>query len=137
MAMSTLYLQIKKMRERNTYRNQTHTRRITIPIHLPLFFPIQQIIVILHTNKLSPAMLLRHELHLRKLSCPHAARADIADFPRLDEVMQGFHGLFDWDIGVEAVDLEDVEIRRVQASQGSFYSCEYGLARETWLVSII
>jgi len=92
----------------NTHRNQTHTRRITIPIHLSFLLPIQQIIMILHANKFSPAMLLRHELHLRKLSRPHAARANIADFARLDKVMQSFHDLLNWGIGVKAVNLEEV-----------------------------
>lgn len=43
--------------------------------------------MILHAYEFSPAMLLCDELHLRKLRSPHAARTDIADFPRFDEVV--------------------------------------------------
>jgi hypothetical protein len=73
--------------EGKKYWNQADTRGITIPIHLSLLFTIQQIVMILHADEFGPAMLLCYELHLRKLRGPHAARTDVADFPRLDEIV--------------------------------------------------
>jgi hypothetical protein len=42
--------------------------------------------------------------------------------------MESLYGLLDRYISIEAVDLEEVQIRRVKARQGGIYSCEYGLA---------
>ena len=90
--------------------------------------------MILHANELGPAMLLGRKLHLRKLCGPHAARADVADLSGLDKVMQSLHGLFHWDSSVEAVDLEEVQIGSVEASESGLYSSEDGLTGETSII---
>lgn len=38
--------------ESSTYRNQPDTSFSTITIHLPLFFPVDKTVVVLHGNKL-------------------------------------------------------------------------------------
>ncbi len=77
-------------------------------------------------------MFLCHKLHLRKLRSPHATRTNITDFSGLDEVMESLHGLFYWDTGVEAMDLEKVDIRGVKAAERGLYGSKDGLAGETW-----
>jgi len=100
-----------------TYRNQPHTRHITKPIHLPLFLAIQQIIMVLHADKLGPPALLSYKLHTSELHRPHAARADVAHLAALDQIMQRLHCLLDRHGLVEAVDLQQVDVGRVEAGE--------------------
>ncbi len=105
----------KRRKERKeTYRNQPHPRIITEPIHLPLLLPIQQAIMILHADELRPPSLLRHELQARKLRRPHAARPDIPHLAAAHQVVQRLHRLLGGRMRVEAVDLQEVDIRRVE-----------------------
>ena len=87
-------------------------------IHLALFFPVAQAVVVLHADKLGPPVSLSGELHLGELVGPHGAGTNVADFARLDEVMQCFHCFLDRDGGVEAVDLEEVDVVRSESLQG-------------------
>lgn len=41
---------------------------------------LQQIIMVLHSDKLGPAVLLGDSIHLRELPCPHGARSNIPNF---------------------------------------------------------
>lgn len=49
--------------------------------------------------------------------CPHRARADVVDLAHRDEVVQGAHRLLDRHVVVEPVDLENVDIIGLQASE--------------------
>ena len=66
--------------------------------------------MILHADELDPAVFLGTALHHDELIGPHAGGADVADFSGFDEVVEGFHGFFDGGGGVEAVDLEQVDV---------------------------
>ena len=72
---------------------------------------IQQRILVLHAHKLRPPVLLRDRVQQRKLPSPHRARADVAHFPGLDEVVERLHRLFGRRRGVGAVDLVEVDVR--------------------------
>lgn len=61
--------------------------------------------MVLHTDELGPTILLGDGLHHGELVGPHRAGTDVADLAALDEVVQGFHRLFDGRVVVEAVDL--------------------------------
>lgn len=71
----------------------------------------------LHAYELRPTILLGAKLQLRKLIRPHARSTDITDLAALHEVMESLHSLLDRHSVVEAVDLEQVEVRRVEALQ--------------------
>lgn len=101
-------------REVTTYRNQSNTRIITEPIHLPLLLAIQQAILVLHANELRPSSVLSNELHARELCSPHAACADISHLTAANQVVESFHCLFDWCIGVETVDLKEVDVVNIE-----------------------
>ena len=73
--------------------------------------------MVLHAHKLCPAMLLCSKLHTRELRRPHTARSNISDLPALNEIVQSFHRFFDGDEGVEAVDLEEVDVWRIEACE--------------------
>jgi hypothetical protein len=51
-------------------------------------------------------MLFGDELHLRKLIRPHAACANVSDFPALDQIMQCFHRFFHRRLGIKPMDLQ-------------------------------
>jgi len=53
------------------YRDEANASVVTEAIHLTLFFTIQQVVMVLHADKLRPAVPLGSELHLRELHCPH------------------------------------------------------------------
>lgn len=64
------------------------------------------------------------------MCCPHAATAYVAHFPRLDEVVKRFHGLFYGGRWVESVDLEEVDVGRVETGEGGIDGVEDGLTGE-------
>ena len=82
--------------------------------------------MVLHADELSPAVLLRHGLHHAEFVCPHGTRAKVADFTAFDEVVQGFHGLFDGRVRVEAVHLQEVDVVCFEASEGCMHRGEEG-----------
>lgn len=120
-------------KQSKTHRYQSHTRVPTKPIHLPLLLPIAQIIVILHAHKLRPPILLRDELHLRKLRRPHRTRPDIPHLPTLHEVMQRAHRLLDRGVGIKPMDLEEIDVISLEAFEGSFDGIVDGCARKSWV----
>ena len=76
-------------------------------------------------------------LHLRELPRAHRARADVAHLARLDQVVQRLHDLLGRDGRVEAVDLQEVDVRRVQALQRLLDVVEDRGAREAGLVDVL
>jgi len=66
--------------------------------------------VILHTDELRPTVLLGDELESGELSAPHTGGADIAHFTAFDQVVESGHGFFRGSVGVESVDLEEVDV---------------------------
>jgi hypothetical protein len=70
-------------------------------------------------------------LQLRELPGPHRRGADVSDFAGLDDVVQGFHGLLDRRVGVEAVDLVEVDVVGAKTSQGSIQLLKDRLPRQT------
>lgn len=86
-------------------RQQAHVRVVAITIRLMLFLSVAQVVEVLHADELRPAVVLGDGLHARKIRGPHGARAEVAHLARLHQIVEGFHGLFDWCGGVEAVDL--------------------------------
>ncbi len=88
--------------------------------------------MVLHANELGPAILLGNGLHHGELVGPHGARANVADLAALDKVVESFHSLFDRRVFVEAVDLQQVDIARLQSSQGCVYGGEDRRSREAY-----
>ena len=84
--------------------------------------------MVLHADEFGPAVLLGAELHQRELVSPHAGGADVADFAALDEGVERGHCFGDGDGGVEAVDLEEVDVGGLEAGEGVVDVGEDGLA---------
>ena len=97
--------------------DQAHAGVVAEAVHLALLFAVQEVVLVLHADELGPAVLLGDELEPGELGRPHAAGADVAHLAGLDEVVQRLHGLLERHGGVEAVDLQQVDVRSVQALQ--------------------
>ena len=119
------------------YRYQSNARLVAELVHLPLFLPIQQIVVILHAHELRPPIPLRAKLHHGELVCPHRACANVPDFSALHQIMQCAHSLLNWDICIEAMYLQQVEVWSIEAREGGIDGGEDGLARQSGLVHVV
>ena len=93
--------------------------------------------MVLHADKLRPPSLFRHELHLRKLRRPHGARTDIPYLPTLDQIVQRLHRLCDGRLGIEAVYLQQIDIRRVKPLERRLDGVEDGCPAEPALVGVV
>lgn len=87
--------------------------------------------MVLHADKLGPAVHLGAKLHLGELPRPHRAGADIAHLAALDDVVQGFHCFFDGHSVIEAMDLEQVDVVCSKALERGVDLAENGMAGET------
>jgi hypothetical protein len=66
--------------------------------------------MVLHGDKLGPAVLLGGSLHRGELVCPHGTGADVPHFTALDNVMQCLHRLLNRHSIVEAMDLQQINV---------------------------
>ena len=85
--------------------------------HLILFFPVNQVVVILHGDEARPAVLLLERQRLGKLSGMHGRGADIARFAGFHHLVQRFERLFNRGGIVPAVDLQQVDIVHPETAQ--------------------
>ena len=98
--------------------------------HLALFLTVQEIVKVLHRDELVPSVFLGHMLQLLELPCRHGARANVAHPAALDDIVEGTHNLLLRRLVVEAVDLEDVDVRS-QTLHTRLDGVDDVLARET------
>jgi hypothetical protein len=99
-------------------------------------FAVEQRVLVLHTDELGPAVLLGHLVEVRELPAPHRTCANVAHFTALNKVMQGFHRFLGGDLGVVSVDLEEIEVRGLQARERGVDRVEDGRAGEPTLVDV-
>lgn len=127
----------KWTKETETYWNKTNPCLVAEPVHFALLFSIEQIVVILHADKFRPAILLSNELQLRKLDCPHTARANIPYLPALNKIVKCLHGLLEWGSRVESMNLQKVDVVEVETLQRRIDGVEDGLSRQPALVRVV
>jgi len=109
-----------------TYRDETDASLPAEPVHLALFLPVQETVVVLHGNKLCPAVFLCDELQIGKLIGPHRARPDVADFAALNQVVKRLHDFLGWGIWIIAVNLKQINVVRPESLERSFDLVEDG-----------
>ena len=100
-------------------------------------FTIQQGIFILHTDKLRPSVLFSDMVELRELPSPHRASSNVPNLPALHEVMERFHCLFRRSLEIIAVDLQDINVRRLETFEGCVNRIEDRLTRQSGVVDIV
>ena len=77
--------------------------------HLPLFFAIDEGVMVLHRGEAIKAMYIRGVECLGELVRPHRRRPNVADASTSDRVGQRSERLLDWSVIIPAMDLIQIE----------------------------
>ena len=85
---------------------------------LALVLAAEQVVLVLHGHEPGPAAQVGGVLQLGELPCVHRRCAEVADLAGLDDVVQRLHRLLDRGVGVEAVDLVQVDVVGAEPGQG-------------------
>lgn len=102
--------------------------------HLPLFFSVHSIVLVLHGDEWGEAVIDSIgypvsavvtnrivewlTLHQLELPCPTTAHTNVSYFASLHNIVNGLHGLLDGSLVVESVKLEDVNVFQLESLQG-------------------
>ena len=98
---------------------------------------IEQRIFVLHAHERRPAILLRNRVHFRELPGPHRACANVPNLSTLDKIMKRFHCLCNGRVRIEAVDLQEVDVCRLEPGERSLDLVEDRRTRQTRLIDIV
>src|SRR5262249_9201025 len=110
--------------------NQADAFRATERDHLALFLAIEEVVVVLHRDEARPAAALRRRQRLRESPRRAGARAEVADLASAYEVVQGLERLVDRHLGIEAVNLVEIDRLDAEPFQTGFAGLENVLAIE-------
>ena len=108
----------KKPARQRAPRNQSNTLVKTQRDHFPLFFAVDQVVVILHGDKALPAVFLGQVQGLGKLPGGHAAGPQVTHLAALNQRIKRLQGFLNRRVKVPAVDLVQVDVVHVEPSQG-------------------
>src|SRR5664280_511261 len=111
-------------------RDAVHALEVQEREHLALLLAHDQVVLVLHRDEAGPAAEVGRVLHRGELPRVHAGRADVAHLPGLDHVVESFHRLFDRRLGVEAVDLVEVDVVGAQPGQRGVDLLHHRAARQ-------
>ena len=123
-------------RRQRTVRHQGHAHLFADGDQLPLILAVEQVVVVLHGREGGPAVVPGRQLHIVKLVAVHGRSAQRTDFASFDQPVQGFHGLLNGGVVVEAVDDVQVQIICTQTLQGAVNFPVDGLAGEPSRVEV-
>ena len=102
--------------------------------HLAFFFTVDEIVVVLHGDKAREVVGLLKVEHLLELPRVHAGGAKVERLACLDHVVESFAGLFDGRVGIEAVNLVEVDVIDVETLERGVDGGHDVLAREAAVV---
>ena len=102
--------------------------------HLALFFAVDEVVVVLHGDEAGEVVGLLEVEHLVELPGVHAGGAEVEGLACLHDIVEGFAGLFDGGVGVEAVDLVEVDVVDAEALEGGVDGGHDVFAREAAVV---
>src|SRR5664279_2085944 len=111
-------------------RDAAHALVVQEREHLALLLAHDQAVLVLHRDEAGPATEVGRVLHRGELPRVHAGRADVAHLAGLDHVVERFHRLFDRCLGVEAVDLVEVDVVGAQPGQRGVDLLHHRAARQ-------
>jgi hypothetical protein len=103
----------------------------------PHLLAVQQRILVLHADERGPTVLACHFVEVRKLPAPHRTRANVAHLAALHEIMERLHCFFSRNAGVISMNLEEIEVRGLQARERGLDRIEDGCTRKSFLVDIL
>lgn len=101
--------------------------------HLPLFFTVDEVVVVLHADELVPPILLSNVLQRLKFPRRHRAGTDVSNPALLHNIIQRLHDLLPWGAAVQPVDLQNIDVC-TQALYALLDSVEDVFAAKTDLV---
>jgi hypothetical protein len=85
--------------------------------HLALFLAVEKVVAVLHRDELRPAVAFSRVLGLRELPGVHRAGAEVTGLAGTDDVVEGFHRLFDRRLGVPAVHLVEIDVVHAESRE--------------------
>ena len=98
---------------------------------LTLIFPVEQVVVVLHSLEHSPPVLPGYSLHPEELIPVHGRRSKGADLAGPHESVERLYGLLDGRFIVKAVDDVEIQIVRAETAQRPVDLPGDGLAGQT------
>ena len=101
--------------------------------HLAFFLTIQEVIEVLHRNKLVPSVLLGQILKLLELPTCHRTRANVAHPTTFNHIVEGTHNLLLGSITIQAMNLKYIDIRS-QAPDTGLNGIKDVFARESYTI---
>ena len=114
-------------------RHESHTRIMAVGDHLAFFLTIQEVVKVLHRNKLVPSVLLGQILELLELPGCHRTRANVAHPATFNHIVEGTHNLLFGRITIQAMNLKNINIRS-QTPDTSFNGIKDVFARESYTI---
>ena len=96
-------------------RDQPDALLVAQPVHLALFLALDEVVEVLHGNRPGIALPVGDHHHLGELVGRHGRAADVAHLARAHDLVERVHGLLDRRVGIEAMDLVDVDVVGLQA----------------------
>ena len=117
-------------------RHERHPELLADRDQLPLVFPIQQVVVVLHHGERRPAVIARDDLHVVELVAIHRGGTERPDFAGFHEVVQSLHRFLDRMLVVKAVNDVEIEVVGPEALQGAINLTVDRLAGKPSLVKV-
>ena len=123
-------------RRQRTVGDQAHVHLPANGDQFPLVLAVQQVVVVFHGFKSSPAMVAGAELQIVELIAIHGRRAQRAHLADPDEAVEGFHGFFNGRGIIEAVDDVQIDVVGAKTPERAVDFAKDRLAGEMALVKI-
>src|SRR6266851_2459022 len=120
----------KATRQRTPW-NYPHALIDTERNHFALFFPIDQIVVVLHRGESVPSVLLRGEKSLGELPCRHARRSEITNLAGTYQRIERIQCFFEWCRVVPSMYLVQIDVIGSQAAQRILAGLDQMLAAQS------
>src|SRR5215468_10433421 len=102
-------------------RYDAHAEVLAQRNHLPLFFTVEQVVMVLHGDELRQPMQSGRVLGLGELPGVHRGGAEVSGLAGVDDISQRVECLFDRSGAVPAMDLIEVHVVGPEPLQGSVY----------------
>ncbi len=105
--------------------------------HLTFFFPVSEVVVILHGNEFCCAGFVRDVVELGKLPSVHRGSAEVKSFSLLDDAVESVHNFLGGSGVIVTVDLVEIDVVGLEAAEAVFDGVVEVLTTEPFLVGVV
>ncbi len=91
----------------------------------------------LYTGELSPAVKLRHVVHLDELPCSDVGRSNVAYLAETNKVVEGTHCFLIWRLVVNHMNEENIDVISLKTLQAGIDLIEYGCSGQSAMVDVV